>query len=149
MYSVIAQGGFQHKVAPGERVKLPKIEAAVGEVITVSDVLLFASGDTLKIGAPKVADATVKLEILQHDRDDKIVVFKRKRRKRFRRTQGHRQHFTEALVREIACGSEKAAADEKTVQIARQRARALEAMKIQKKNPTRQEKIKAAAAKGA
>jgi large subunit ribosomal protein L21 len=148
MYSVIAQGGFQHKVTPGERLKLPRIGKAVGEMLTVSDVLLFANGDTLKVGTPKVEGASVKLEVLQHDRGDKIIVFKRKRRKRFRRTQGHRQPFTEVLVREIACGPEKAAADEKTIALARKRAQALEAGKIQKKGPTRREKI-AAAAKGA
>ena len=143
MYSVIAHGGFQHKVVPGERVKLQKIEAPVGEIITVSDVLLFANGSAVKVGTPKVADATVKLEVLQHDRDEKIIVFKMKRRKRYRRTQGHRQHFTEVLVREIACGSEKAAAEDKAVQRARQRAQASVKSKIQVKKPTRREKLAA------
>lgn len=145
MYSVIACGGFQHKVAPGERVKLPKMDAPVGEVLTISDVLLFANGSEIKVGTPMVPDASVQLEVLQHDRDDKIVVFKRKRRKRYRLTHGHRQHFTEVLVREIACGSEKTSVEETTVQRARQRAQALENLKVQVKKPTRREKIAAQA----
>src|SRR6185312_8113164 len=97
MYSVIASGGFQHKVTPGERVKLSKINAKVGEVLTVSDVLLISTGSTVLVGTPKVDGALVKLEVLQHDRGEKIKVFKKKRRKRYRKTQGHRQHFTEVI----------------------------------------------------
>jgi large subunit ribosomal protein L21 len=148
MYSVIASGGFQHKVVPGERVKLAKIDAPVGEVLTISEVLLFSNGTTIQVGTPRVAGASVKLEILQQDRDDKVVIFKKKRRKGYRRTQGHRQHFTEVLVREIACGSDKASVDEKTAQRARQRALALAAMKVQKPKPTRREKVAAKAKEG-
>ena len=148
MYSVIACGGFQHKVVAGERVKVSKIEASVGDVITISDVLLFANGSEVKVGAPNVADASVKLEVLQHDRDDKIKVFKKKRRKRYRLTQGHRQHFTEVLVREITCGSDSAKVEDKTAERARTRARALEKMKLQIKKPTRREKLAIAAKEG-
>jgi len=148
MYSVIACGGFQHKVVAGERVKVSKIEASVGDVITISDVLLFANGSEVKVGAPNVADASVKLEVLQHDRDDKIKVFKKKRRKRYRLTQGHRQHFTEVLVREISCGSDTSKVEDKTAERARTRARALEKMKLQIKKPTRREKLAIAAKEG-
>jgi len=147
MYSVIAQGGFQHKVVTGERVKLPKINAAVGDVLTVSDVLLFSNGSTVLVGAPRVPDASVQLEVLQHDRDDKVIVFKRKRRKRYRLTKGHRQDFTEVLVREISCGSEKSSVEEATAQRARVRAQALEKQKLQIKKPTRREKVAAAQTK--
>jgi ribosomal protein L21 len=145
IYSVIECGGFQHKVTVGETVRVPLMQAQVGEVVTVGDVLLFASGDTLKVGQPKVDGAQVKLEVLQHDRDDKIIVFKRKRRKRYRLTKGHRQHFTEVLVAEIACGSDKQAVDEGARARARKRAQALQAMKVQVKKPTRKEKVAAAA----
>lgn len=148
MYSVIAFGGFQHKVVVGERVKMPKTDKPVGEVITVSDVLLFSNGSEVKVGTPAVPGATVKLEVLQHDRDDKIIVFKKKRRKNYRRTAGHRQHFTEVLVREIACGSDKSTVDEIVVKRARVRAQALEKAKIQVKGPTRREKALAAAKEG-
>ena len=85
---------------------------------------------------------------MQHDRDDKIKVFKKKRRKRYRLTQGHRQHFTEVLVREITCGSESSQVEETTAARARTRARALEKMKLQIKKPTRREKLAAAAKEG-
>jgi len=148
MYSVIASGGFQHKVTPGERVKLSRLSAPVGEVLTVSDVLLYANGATVKVGTPKVEGAVVKLEVLQHDRGDKVRVFKKKRRKRYRKTQGHRQHFTEVIVREISCGGESAVADDVVVKQARNRAAALEKAKLQVKKPTRKEKIAADAKKG-
>jgi len=148
MYSVIISGGFQHKVTPGERVKLSRLSAPVGEVLTVTDVLLFANGADVKVGLPKVEGAVVKLEVLQHDRGDKIRVFKKKRRKRYRKTQGHRQHFTEVIVREISCDGATAVAEEVVVQQARNRAAALEKMKIQIKKPTRKEKIAADAQKG-
>ena len=140
MYSVIAYGGFQHKVVAGERVKFPKIEALVGDVITISDVLLFANGADVKVGVPKVLDASVKVEVLQHDREDKIKIFKKKRRKRYRLSQGHRQDFTEVLVREISCGSESSFVEEGTAKRARVRASALEQQKVQIKKPTRREK---------
>lgn len=148
MYSVIVSGGFQHKVTPGERVKVSKLKAPVGEVLTVSEVLLFANGSDIKVGAPVVDGAVVKLEVLQHDRADKIRVFKKKRRKRYRKTLGHRQHFTEVIVREISCDGASAVADDVVVQQARNRAAALEKMKIQIKKPTRKEKIAADAKKG-
>jgi ribosomal protein L21 len=148
MYSVIVSGGFQHKITPGERVKLSKLSAPVGEVLTVTDVLLVVDGATVTVGAPKVEGAVVKLEVLQHDRGEKIRVFKKKRRKRYRKTQGHRQHFTEVIVTEITLGGATVKADDVVIQQARSRAAALEKMKLQIKTPTRAEKIAAAAKKG-
>ena len=141
MYSVIEFGGFQHKITVGERLKLPRMEAKVGSEVSATKVLLFANGDTLKIGAPLVADAKVKMEVLAHDKDDKIIVFHRKRRKRYRKTQGHRQLYTEVLITEIACGSEKAGVDEKAKVKARARAKVLAAMKVQNVPLTRAQKI--------
>ena len=145
MYSVIASGGFQHKVTPGERVKLSKINAAVGEILTVSDVLLISTGSTVVVGTPKVEGATVLLEVLQHDRGEKIKVFKKKRRKRYRKTQGHRQHFTEVIVTEISGAGSTVKAEEVVIKQARTRAAALEKAKLQIKKPTRAEKIAAQA----
>jgi len=146
IYSVIECGGFQHKVTVGETVRVPLMPAKAGDIITVDNVLLFASGDSLKIGQPKVDGAQVKLEVLQHDRDDKIIVFKRKRRKRYRLTKGHRQDFTEVLVSEIVCGSDKQSVDAGIRDRAHKRAHALQNMKIQIKKPTRKEKVAAAIA---
>ena len=149
MYSVIECGGFQHKITLGETVKLPKLVAKVGDELTVSDVLLFANGESIKVGAPKVAGAHVKMEVLQHDRDEKIVVFKKKRRKHYRRTAGHRQDFTEVLITEIACGPDMQAVDVRARERARNRATAIQAMKIQVKKPTRAEKVAASQAAAA
>ena len=145
MYSVIVSGGFQHKVTPGERVKLSKINAPVGEVLTVSDVLLISTGSSVLVGTPKVDGALVKLEILQHDRGEKIKVFKKKRRKRYRKTQGHRQHFTEVIVTEITGGGSTVKAEDIVIKQARTRAAALEKAKLQIKKPTRAEKVAAQA----
>ena len=148
MYSVIASGGFQHKVTPGERVKLSKINAKVGEILTVSDVLLISTGSSIAVGTPKVEGAFVTLEILQHDRGEKIKVFKKIRRKRYRKTQGHRQHFTEVIVTEISGGGSSVKAEDIVIKQARTRAAALEKAKLQIKKPTRAEKVAAQQAKG-
>jgi len=147
MYSVIECGGFQHKVTVGETLKLPKMDAKVGDVVTVSNVLLFADGSTIQVGAPLVSGAAVTLEVLNQGKADKVISFKRKQRKRYRRTVGHRQLFTEVLVTGIASGSAKADVDEKAKIRARARITALEARKVQQPKVTRAQKIAAAQAK--
>lgn len=148
MYSVIEYKGFQHKVTVGETLKLPLSEAKVGEELTVSDVLLFANGDAVTVGAPKVSGASVKLEVLAHDMDDKIIIFKRKRRKRYRLTQGHRQDYTEVLVTEMVSGATKSSVDDKAKIRARARAKALAKAKVQNVPLTKAQKIAAAAKEG-
>jgi large subunit ribosomal protein L21 len=147
MYSVIECGGFQHKVTVGETLKLPKMDAKVGDVVTVSNVLLFADGGTIQVGAPLVSGAAVTLEVLNQGKADKVISFKRRQRKRYRRTVGHRQLFTEVLVTGIASGSAKSNVDEKAKVRARARIQALEALKVQKPKVTRAQKIAAAKAK--
>lgn len=146
MYSVIECGGFQHKVTVGETLKLPKMDAKVGDVVTVSNVLLFADGGTIQVGAPLVSGAAVTLEVLNQGKADKVISFKRRQRKRYRRTVGHRQQYTEVLVTGIASGSAKANVDEKAKIRARARIKALEARKVQKPKVTRAQKIAAAKA---
>lgn len=146
MYSVIECGGFQHKVTVGETLKLPKMDAKVGDVVTVSNVLLFADGGTIQVGAPLVSGAAVTLEVLNQGKADKVISFKRRQRKRYRRTVGHRQQYTEVLVTGIASGSAKANVDEKAKIRARARIKALEARKVQKPKVTRAQKVAAAKA---
>jgi ribosomal protein L21 len=148
MYSVIEYKGFQHKVTVGETLKLPFTDAKVGDTLTVSDVLLFADGDSVSVGAPKVGGATVKLEVLAHDKEDKVLIFKRKRRKRYRLTRGHRQDYTEVLVTDIASGSAKSSVDDKAKVRARARAKALALAKVQNVPLTKAQKIAAAAKEG-
>ncbi|MDB5103079.1 MAG: rplU [Fibrobacteres bacterium] len=147
MYSVIECGGFQHKITVGETLKVPKMDAKVGDVVTISNVLLFASGDSVQIGAPLVSGAAVTLEVLNQGKGDKVISFKRKARKRYRKTIGHRQLFTEVLVTSIGVGSDKSSVDEKAKLRARARITALAAQKVQNVPLTRAQKV-AAAAKG-
>ena len=97
MYAVIESGGKQHRVAPGEDVALEKLAGEVGDTISFDKVLLTSDGDNVSVGKPYLENVTVEGHITLHDRQRKIVVFKYKKRKNYRRKRGHRQHFT--LVR--------------------------------------------------
>jgi large subunit ribosomal protein L21 len=101
MYAVFRTGGKQFRAEPGARLKVPSLGAEAGETVTFDDVLLLADGDDVKVGQPAVDGAAVKAEVLAHGRTRKVMVFKRKRRKGYRRRQGHRQGYTEVQVAEI------------------------------------------------
>ncbi len=102
MYAVIRSGGKQHRVTPGETVRLEKLEADVGSVITFSDVLMVSSDAGLKVGAPIVAGAAVTAKVVEHGRAKKVVAFTYKRRKNHARKVGHRQYFTAVEITAIA-----------------------------------------------
>ncbi len=102
MYAVIESGGKQHRVVEGEILRLEKLESATGESIDFDKVLLVADGDDVKIGAPYVSGGTVKAEVLSHGRGDKVRIIKFKRRKHYRKQQGHRQWFTEVKITGIS-----------------------------------------------
>jgi large subunit ribosomal protein L21 len=103
MYAVFQTGGKQFRAEPGARLRVPTLDAEPGASVVFDHVLLAGDGDaTLKVGSPTVSGATVKAEVLRHGRDRKIIVFKRKRRKGYRKKQGHRQGFTEIRVDEVA-----------------------------------------------
>ena len=93
MYAVMTTGGKQYKVAQGDKLRIEKIGAGVGETVTFDQVLL-VGGDALKIGTPLVAGATVTAKVIAQAREKKIIVFKFRRRKNYRRKNGHRQPFT-------------------------------------------------------
>jgi large subunit ribosomal protein L21 len=101
MYAVIKTGGKQYKVAPGDMLKVEKLEAKKGDTIELNDVYMVADGDTVNIGKPTVANAKVTAEVLGDVRGEKILIFKHKRRKGYRRTNGHRQDLTTIRVKEI------------------------------------------------
>lgn len=102
MYAVFRTGGKQFRAEPGKRIRVPSLDAEPGKSITFDEVLLASDGSDIKVGEPTVDGAEVRAEILRHGRDKKIIVFKRKRRKGYRRKQGHRQGFTEVRVDEIS-----------------------------------------------
>ena len=98
MYAVIRSGGKQHRVEPGDRLKVEKLEGEVGSKIELGDVLMVEKDGKITLGEPVIAKAKVKATVLGQDRDKKIIVFKKKRKKQYRRTRGHRQPYTELLV---------------------------------------------------
>lgn len=102
MYAVIKTGGKQYRVASGDKLKVEKLEADVGAEITFDQVLMVADGDNVKVGAPILSGAAVKATVVSHGRGDKVRIFKMKRRKHYRKSQGHRQHYTEVQVSGIS-----------------------------------------------
>jgi large subunit ribosomal protein L21 len=98
MYAVIKTGGKQYRVAQGERLKVESIAADVGAEIVLDQVLMVADGENLKMGSPLVSGATVKATVVSHGRGEKISIFKMRRRKHYRKHQGHRQNYTEIQI---------------------------------------------------
>lgn len=98
MYAVIKTGGKQYKVAAGDKLKVEKLAGDVGSKVVIDKVLLLADGDNVTIGAPLVAGAKVNATVVSHGRGDKVMIFKMRRRKHYRKTQGHRQSFTEIQI---------------------------------------------------
>ena len=100
MYAVIQTGGKQYKVAKGDKLRVEKLLGNPGDTVTFDQVLL-VGGETMKLGQPTVAGEKVEAKITAQDRDKKIIVFKFRRRKNYRRKNGHRQPFTALEVTEI------------------------------------------------
>lgn len=98
MYAVIKTGGKQYRVCVGQKLKIEQIPADIGQEVSLDQVLSVGEGESLKIGGPFVDGATVTATVLAQGRHDKIKVFKMRRRKGYRRTQGHRQNYTEIRI---------------------------------------------------
>jgi len=101
MYAVVKTGGKQYKVQAGDVLRVEKLPGDVGSPVTFDKVLMVADGEDVTIGQPVLEKASVKGTILEQGRAKKIIVFKYKRRKRFRRKQGHRQAFTAVKIDSI------------------------------------------------
>jgi large subunit ribosomal protein L21 len=101
MYAVIRSGGKQYRVSQGASLRVEKLAGEVGSSITLDDVLMIGGEGDIKVGTPNVDGAQITGTIVAQGRGDKIRVFKMKRRKGYRRTQGHRQDYTEIRVDEI------------------------------------------------
>ncbi|MBC7344176.1 MAG: 50S ribosomal protein L21 [Clostridia bacterium] len=101
MYAIIESGGKQYKVKEGDILKLEKLPYSPGDTLEVSHVLLVKSERGVEIGSPIVPGAKVLLTVLEHGKGDKIVVFKYKPKKNYRRKYGHRQQFTKVRVEKI------------------------------------------------
>ena len=101
MYAVVQTGGKQYRLSVGDSVRVEKLPGEPGDVVDLPQVLMVADGEQVAVGSPTIDGACVKAKILAHGRDKKIRVFKMKRRKKYRRTQGHRQSFTQLRVTDI------------------------------------------------
>ncbi|HEU5284417.1 MAG TPA: 50S ribosomal protein L21 [Burkholderiales bacterium] len=102
MYAVIKTGGKQYRVSAGEKLKVESLLAEVGAEITLDQVLMVADGDNVRMGTPTVSGASVKATVVGHGRGEKLKIFKMRRRKHYRKTQGHRQNYTEIQISGIS-----------------------------------------------
>ncbi len=107
MYAIVETGGMQFKVFPDHIIRVPKLEMDEGKKIDLDKVLLLQDGEKILIGSPEVKGAKVIAEVLSHGKAEKIIVFKMKKRKNYRRKTGHRQAYTELLIKKLV-GPQKA-----------------------------------------
>ncbi len=105
MYAVIKSGGKQHKVSEGEEILLEKLSLDEGEVIEFSEVLAVNKDGNLNVGKPLLEGAVVKAKVINHLKTKKITVIKMKRRKDYRKKQGHRQNLTKVKIESISYGA--------------------------------------------
>ena len=101
MYAIIETGGKQQKVIPGEQLRIEKLDAEVGDTVRFDKVMLVNRDGEIELGKPYVDGATVTAKVTEQGRARKILVFKKKRRKQYRRMRGHRQSFTAVTVEAI------------------------------------------------
>ena len=107
MFAVIRTGGKQYRVAPDDIIEIEKIAGAPGDIVELGEVLLLGGEGGPKSGSPTIAGALVAAEVLEQKRANKIIVFKKKRRKGYRRTKGHRQMLTALRITEILTDGKK------------------------------------------
>lgn len=98
MYAIVEIGGKQFKAAEGDRLYVPRQKAEVGDTLTFDRVLLVSGDDGVSVGAPTVSGASITAEVLDHVKGDKVIVFKKKRRKGYRVKNGHRQPYTHVKI---------------------------------------------------
>lgn len=107
MYAVIKTGGKQYKVAANDKILIEKLEGEAGDQIEFTEVLMVGNGADIAVGAPLVAGATVVAEIEKQARGPRLIIFKKRRRKHYRRRNGHRQDLTSVTITEILTGGAK------------------------------------------
>jgi large subunit ribosomal protein L21 len=100
-YAIIESGGKQYKVSEGSVIKVEKLNVAPGDHLNIDKVLMVSDENGVKVGNPLVANAKVEVEVMEQGKEKKIVVFKYKRRKNYRKKQGHRQPYTKLKVIKI------------------------------------------------
>jgi large subunit ribosomal protein L21 len=98
MYAVVKTGGKQYRVSAGQKLKVEQIPADIGAEIVLDQVLLLTNGADVTMGSPLVSGAAVTAKVVAHGRGEKVRIFKMRRRKHYRKTQGHRQNYTEIEI---------------------------------------------------
>ncbi|MBT6251951.1 MAG: 50S ribosomal protein L21 [Flavobacteriaceae bacterium] len=116
MYAIVEIAGQQFKVAKDQKVYVHRLDAKTGSKISFDQVLLLGDGDKVTVGAPAIANASVEAKVVKHLKDDKVIVFKKKRRKGYRVKNGHRQSLTEVLIESIGTSAKKKAAPAEKVE---------------------------------
>ncbi len=101
MYAVIKTGGKQYRVSAGESIRVERLAAEVGSDIVIAQVLAIGDGATLNVGSPLLAGATVTAKVTAHGKGDKVRIFKMRRRKHYKKSQGHRQQYTELQIASV------------------------------------------------
>ena len=101
MYAVIKSGGKQYRVSPGDVIQVEKLETPEGQNVDLDQVLMVSDDQGVRVGNPMLSGATVTAKVKSHGRGDKILVFKMRRRKHYRKTTGHRQSYTEIEITAI------------------------------------------------
>lgn len=140
MYAIVEIAGQQFKVAKDQKVYVHRLKAEEGKKVTFHDVLLLEDGKDITIGAPAIDGASVEAKVVKHLKGDKVIVFKKKRRKGYRVKNGHRQQLTELLIEGIVAKGAKKAAPKKAEA---PKAAAKKAEKTVKEAPKKQPKAKA------
>jgi large subunit ribosomal protein L21 len=102
MYAVLKTGGKEYRVSKGDLIRVEKLEGNVGDPVALKDVLMVSREGEVQVGTPLLTDAVVTGEIIQHIKGKKVLIFKMKRRKNYRRLRGHRQTYTYIKVNDIS-----------------------------------------------
>jgi large subunit ribosomal protein L21 len=110
MFAIVEIAGQQFKVAKDQKVFVHRLDAKTGDKVSFDQVFMMADGDKITVGAPAVANASVEAKVVRHLKDDKVIVFKKKRRKGYRVKNGHRQSLTEIVIESVGVGNAKKAA---------------------------------------
>jgi large subunit ribosomal protein L21 len=113
MYAIVEIAGKQFKVAPDQYIYAPLLAGEAGSPVELGNVLLMGEGNDLEVGAPSVSGARVAATIVEHVKGDKVIIFKKKRRKGYRKKQGHRQQYTKLLIDEILGDGQQASPKKK------------------------------------
>ncbi|MCT8972475.1 50S ribosomal protein L21 [Microbaculum marinisediminis] len=146
MFAVIKTGGKQYRVAANDKITIEKLPAEAGSTVTFEEVLMVGDGDKATVGTPLVAGASVAGEVVEQTRGDKIFVFKKKRRKHYRRRAGHRQYLTVVKITDILTDG-KTAAPKAAAKAKAEKTEAAPAEKTAEKAAEKKSEAKAAEAK--